>query len=230
MNKLELQQELRGQMGDMTEAQLPDTQVTRALAKALREFGRYRKRDTPVMFDISPNVYDYPLPDGVVAVKDFFVYPAYLFWENVDPLMLSLRLPTLTIMGLMTIVGIKPIENWPLDVQIIPPDTTATPPVTTPTLRLLSLPDVPAIMFCFTQTQLTYTDLTDEEQQALLMWAKGDCLEWLGLKRSKPVKRIPTAAGNLLLDDGKELRLEGRELKQEFHAQLGRGATVLDRG
>lgn len=225
-----LKAELRGRLGDLSEAQLPDTQTSRALSAALREFSRYKKRDTPTLIQISSNQYDYPLPAGTTAVRDLFAFPTWLFWANVDPLALSIQLPTLTTLGLMTLIGVKPIDNWPTDWQIIPPDTTATPPVETPTLRLLNLPDVPAILFLLVQKPLTVTDLSEDECEHILLFAKGDCLEWLGMKRSKPVKRVPTATGNLLLDDGKDLRAEGRALKKEFRALLGTGATVIDAG
>jgi hypothetical protein len=225
-----LSTELRGRLGDLTEDQLPSAQITRALAAALREFSKYRKMGTPTMLQISTEVYDYPLPVGTTAVTDLFAYPTWLFWQNVDPLNLSIQLPTLSTMGLMTLIGIKPIDLWPTDWTIIPPDATASPPTTLPTLRLYNLPDVPALLFLRVQRPLGYTELTDAECEMLMLFAKGECLEYLGLRRSKPVKRVPTAAGSLLLDDGKDLRADGRQCKQDFYAQIGRGATVLDAG
>lgn len=230
MTKDELITELRGRMGDLSEAQLPETQLSRALGAALRELARYKKRDTPSMLNLSASVFDYEIPAGTVAVRDMYVFPTYLLWSNIDPLMLTLQLPTLSMEGLLALVGIKPVEHWPMETQVIPPDTTAAPPRTITTLRFLSIPDVASTVFFLARTPLGYADLTDEDQESLLLWAKGDCYEYLGLKRSKPVKRIPTAAGNVLLDDGVDLRKEGKAMKKEFAAQLGSGATVIERG
>lgn len=230
MNLDQLKEELRGRMGELSEAQLPDTQATRALKAALREFSRYRKRDTPMLINLAPNVYDYPLPEGTTAVADIFVFPTFLFWQNVDPLALSIKLPTLTTLGFMTIIGVKPIDTWPAGTQIIAPDPLANPPQTAPTLRLLSLPDVTAIMFLRAQTPLTYESLSEDECEHVLKFARGECLEWIGMRRSKPVKKVPTATGALTLDDGKDMRMEGRALKDEFRRDLGMGATVLDAG
>src|SRR4051812_37352948 len=102
MNLQELKDELRGRLGDLSTAQLPDTQTARALGAALREFSRFKKRDTPMLLTIAPNVYDYPLPSGTTAVRDLFAFPTWLFWQNVDPLALSIKLPTLTTLGLLT--------------------------------------------------------------------------------------------------------------------------------
>lgn len=224
LNVDSLKNELRTRLGDPSPAELPDTAVEAALKSALAEFSRYRPRKGHVELAMKRGVDRYPLPAGVAGATSIWVLPtaAGLYF---DPLAL---LPGISL-GELALYGFHTFDDlaWSWDVeQAVDGEGNAAAPL----LVIDPVPDFDGAAVVETETPHTWDSVGPADENALLTWARGEALEYIGRKRSKSVTRIPTASGQLTLNTGYNDRADGRQLKKDFCDMMGGGATVVDKG
>lgn len=223
---VDVQNEIRGRLGDPSEAQLPSTQVDNAINGALREFSRYVPERLEYIIAVIEGTNEYDLPEGVIEVTEHA-------WrgESMEPL--GFREYT-------------PVRNYQKDTDAYPywrnfhSDTLrhrddvgpefqvfdGSPPV----LRIIPTPEMSGSLVLTLEKIPSLGRVPGDETENIVQWAVGDCLEYIGRKRSKSVQQIPTATGTLKLSDGADLRQEGCDLKDSVESSWGCGATVIDGG
>ena len=213
---------VRGRLGDVEETKLPDEQVELSLDAALREFARYHPLTQQVEITLSTGTTDYDLPAGALKVLSFDVKDVTL--NTNDPFALQMG-------GFYKTEG---LDEW-LDEMVESAQVFQT--ATGPKVRLLPslLMGVPVYtqahrVYCEVTFARAIDQLTDEELEHIILFAMGECLQYLGTRRSKPVVVIPTANGALRLDTGKAFTDKGKELCDDFHRRLGREASVMVAG
>lgn len=217
----QLEQKVRGRLGDPSEAELPSTQIENALEGALREFASFEPVRVEHTITLVAGQSEYPLPTGTVEVDEFVardeseitfpgftefsptsVHPDhYPFWRGIHSDYLFAR------------GEVDP------DLQVLDGDP--------PTLRIIPAPEHAGTLLLVLDRVPEVTTLPAHTAEAIIQWAVGDCLEYIGRKRSKPVTKIPTATGRLELDDGAKLREEGCELKAKVESKWGSGASTV---
>lgn len=207
---------IRGRLGDPPVEELPAEQVNRAIEAALREFSRYRPRFEQVSITLEKGRADYVLPEGVSDVAEVWVIPTgVVFGEALDPLAMMMEGLTEDILDKLRRAGIQPMTDFIWEWDVIPGNP--------PTLRVYPTPNTgPFTALVLMERNVTQVEeLEDREVELIVEYAMGDCMEYVGRKRSKTVRQVPTATGKLVLDDGKDLREEGCLLKKSFHKKLG---------
>lgn len=224
LDRTSVEQEIRRRLGDLPVAQLPAEQVSAALDAALREFSRYRPLKDTASLRILTGVNSYGAPDGSYAVEDYAFMPDAaiglfvedpMFWQQYESD--GDRWNNLRKEMLLYKSDIEP------DVQIVPT-------ATGPEIRIFPTPSHNGKAEVRVRILRAIEDVNESDLEHIMRYAQGDCLEYIGRKRAKSVTKVPTATGQLHLDDGKELREEGCELKKKFHESLGGGATALGVG
>lgn len=218
----EVQREIRGRLGDPSEAGLPSTQIDDAINGALREFSRYYPERIEHTLSVVEGVGEYDLPEGVIEVSEhawrgepetrfgFVEYgpvhnrDAYPYWRNLHADALQRR------------------DDLDPEFQVFD----GSPPV----LRMIPTPASSGTLVLVLEKVPTIERIPRDEAENIIQWAQGDCLEYIGRKRSKSVQQVPTATGTLKLSDGADLREEGCRLKEAVEESWGRGATVIDGG
>lgn len=227
LSEAELKAEVRGRLGDPSITELPDAQLDRAFLGGLREFSRFRPIFEAFEFTTEPGVSDYLCPEGTVEVtslwtveEGFQISPGEILLEGLPPEELFAELERL---------GFDPADNAFWDWQVLQP-TTAENPDPVPVLRVHPTPDYVFSVLARASKLSEFKNITERDQETLMLHMQGDCMVHMGMKRSTAVRRIPTATGILHLDDGSALRSEGRQLKKEFRKRLGDGATVVQAG
>jgi hypothetical protein len=236
-----LKQELRTRLGEPSEASLPDEQLDAALTGALREYSRHRPRWANATLDVVAGQDTYPLPANAEEVSDVWARPSLdVLQLPFDALSvagvqgfpihsfgaLNLLYPTKLSTGFLddlVRMGFTPMDDAVWETRV---DVAQDPPV----LVITPVPQRDLTLAFKVEFSRAAVDVPEKDADLLLLYAEGDCLEFIGRKRSKSVKQIPTATGSLRLDNGAELRLEGRQLKKDFAAKLGTGATVVAKG
>lgn len=222
-----LEAEVRGRLGDPSEAELPSEQIARAIQGALREFSRFYPETQEVALTLVAGQSDYPLPQGTLEVEehgtherspfyydheyewDFPVYDprhnpdAYDYWRRVHD--------DYTRRG-----------ELELELQVLEGDP--------PLLRVFPTPDIERPLVVVVEKMRDLSSISPRDREGVVQWAQGDCLEYIGRKRSKSVTDIPTATGRLRLSDGADLRQEGGALKSKQEIRWGACATVVSGG
>lgn len=226
--KAEVLAEIRRRLGDPPEAQLPTEQVEVSLSAALREFSRYRpiKESLSLQFVAGVSEYDAP-DDGIFAVEDVAVLPNAALGLFMDPELWEAEPYSEFEDGSLMWDRIR--KDYLLTKEYIEPDVQLIPG-TPPKFRIHPAPVCDGKAELRVKRLVTLETLKESDLEHVIRYAHGDCLEYLGRKRSKSVKKVPTATGQLHLDDGYALRREGRELKEEFRRALGGEATIVGRG
>lgn len=226
--KNEIATEVRGRLGDPSEAELPSTQVDRAVDGALREFSRYYPEVVEVSLVLVAGQSEYELPAGSLEVSEAahdarspFHPDAMGIPRNAYPGPSDEHFDRWR--GLHDDYTVRRDEIEP-ELQVIA--RTGQPPV----LRIIPTPKHGGTMALVVDIIRDSDSLTETETEGVVNWAEGDCLEYIGRKRSKSVTDIPTATGRLKLSDGKDLRDEGRDQKKDQACSWGVGATVIEGG
>jgi len=222
LKKDDLKVELRSRLGDPSVAELPDAQVEHALDAALREFSRFRPSQEFVQLSLAARGTTYPLPAGVTGVSDLWMMP--IGSGVLDPLQFKLALASYEVETLYAL-GAYAADDlalaWEVE-QRQGTDGSELPPV----LTLFPPPAFDAVAFMRAERTRTWENVGPQEKEALLTYARGEALEYIGRKRSRSVNKIPTAAGTLSLNTGYNDRADGRQFKKDFYAMMGGGATV----
>jgi hypothetical protein len=223
--------EIRGRLGDPSEAELPSAQITRAVEGALREFSRHYPETVEVSVSLSVGVSEYPLPAGTVDVSE----------SASDGLPYTLDFPTSEFGFTRPGVDEGDLDFWraigrdylygrgdlELDLQVIETGDEESP---APVLRIIPTPALAGTLALVVEKVRDPVKLTRKDVEGLVQWAEGDCMEYIGRKRSKSVTDVPTATGRLKLSDGQDLREEGRKQKEKQESKWGTGATVIEGG
>lgn len=216
LTKEEALEEVRGRLGDPPEAELPTAQVERALTAGLREFSRYKPRTWSVVIDLVAGQQDYLLPEGAEGVSESLVQVPDLAQRELVELY--------SLLGLDAMSMVDEQDGFFWGMEVIPGEGVNT-------LRLYPAP--PMNLRATFKVERAITDISEVREvdaETLFLYMEGECMEYLGLKRSKSVKQVPTATGILKLDDGLNHRTEGRQKKKEFHQRLGQGASIIVAG
>jgi hypothetical protein len=227
MTQEQLVAEVRGRLGDPPAATLPDPQIVRSIAAALREFSRYSAEVFEHRLDLSAGRTDYALPIGTTDVVSLSVQ---------DPLRLPLAHEFLGVLQYeapntdpwqrMYERGWAEREVRVMEPQMISMGDEETPPV----VRIRPEPSRAFVAVLELERPRTLGDMSTSDIEALLLYIMGDCLEFIGRKRSKSITQIPTATGTLKLDDGSRFRREGFFLKREFEKRMGASASAVTQG
>lgn len=224
--------EVRGRLGDPSEAELPETQINRAVEGSLREFSRHHPTTVEVQVILIAGKAEYVLPSGSLEVAesaDSSVYEReYLTGSD----SLALGIPHNAYQPEDSFAHWRRIHN---DYSRVRPTIESDLQVFdqndgTCLLRIIPAPPVAGTLLLVVERIREVTVLTRRQVEGLVQWAEGDCLEFIGRKRSKSVTDIPTATGRLKLSDGKDLRDEGADLKYKQECKWGSGATVIEGG
>lgn len=227
-----LAQEIRTRLGDLSQAALPGAALDAALAAAVREYSRFRPLHQNVTVQLAQNVDTYALPSGCIELDDVWVRP--LAGAGLDPFfsgsgvpyvpaqLATNRAPTDFYEDVVR-MGYTPIDDAFALVEV---DPAQDPPL----LRVSPVPQFAAEVRAVGAFVRPVASIPAADAELLLLYVRGDCLEYVGTKRSKSVERIPTATGSLKLSDGSDLRAEGARLKAEFYCKMGGGLTAVARG
>lgn len=223
--------QIRLRLGNPPVAQLPQEMVTEALDAALREFSRYVPVMDTASFDVTAGVDEYDLPEKTFDVEDFVVLPNEargLFVEqpesydpNTGELVDQFHNMSDRYDQMYKDVFLTKQDIYP-DVQVLEGSP--------PKARIFPAPEKNGVAHIRVLMDVLITDLKGADLENIYKYAEAVCLDFIGRKRSKSVTKVPTATGQLHLDDGKDLRAEARLLKHEFHEYLGCGATVIGVG
>jgi hypothetical protein len=210
--------EIRGRLGDPNTSDLPAEELDRAVAASLREVSRYKPLRKQVSIALIEGQEDYTLEEGaILAVRVTAGRTSPLFvprdvirkedqWDREYRAQVDERASRYTFLGWVVQTSEGPVLR-------ISPE----PPV-----------DLTAVAeICFVRTVDDLDDVSDRE--SLVMYGMAECLEFMGRKRNKKVRQIPTATGVLKLDDGADFLREGKELKEEFRCRMGQHLTLIER-
>lgn len=230
LNRSEVVAEIRRRLGDPPVSQLPEEQVEASLDAALREFSRYRPVKMTVSLQFEQGVEEYDAPDGVFAVEDVAVLPNAALELFTDPEFWD---PEFWDVNFRYEDGTEVFDRVRKDVllkrEVLQPDVQVIPG-TPPKFRVFPAPSMDARAELRVKMRVDLGTLQESDLEHVLRYAQGECLEYIGRSRAKSVRKVPTATGQLHLDDGYALRREGRELKEEFRRLLGGDASVVGRG
>lgn len=225
LNWSEVVAEIRRRLGDPPVTKLPEEQVEASLDAALREFSRYRPVKRTVSLQFKQGVEEYDAPYGVFAVEDVVVLPDAAIGLFTDPEFLDVNFRYED--------GTEFFDRVRKDVllkrEVLQPDVQVIPG-TPPKFRVFPAPSMDARAELRVKMRVDIDTLQESDLEHVLRYAQGECLEYIGRSRAKSVRKVPTATGQLHLDDGYALRREGRELKEEFRRLLGGDASVVGRG
>lgn len=227
-SKQDIQEEVRGRLGDPSIEALPESQIERAIKAGLREYSRYRPETFEYTLLLMKGKTDYDLPEGVIGVADYAVAPedmTYLFPWELEFLRYEEEkyLPPRTNRLLMhhdDDFRKNELPEYEFQVFDRGPDES-------PLLRMHPAPrwNMRASLVLEKAREMESLSLRDAE--IVMLYIMAECLEYLGLRRSKSVRRIPTATGQLQLDDGYALRKEATMYRKRFMDALGAGAGVV---
>lgn len=222
LKKDDLKVELRSRLGDPSVAELPDAQVGHALEAALREFSRFRPSQEFVQLSLSARASSFPLPAGVTGVSDLWIMPAGL--GVLDPLQFRLAILGYDYAALYEL-GAYAADDLALSWEVEQRQDEQGEPLA-PLLTLFPPPAFDAVGFMRAERTRTWSSVGEQDKEALLTYARGESLEYIGRKRSRSVTKIPTAAGTLSLNTGFNDRADGKQFKKDFYHMMGGGATV----
>lgn len=229
MDRVTFEGNLRKRLGDPPVEKLPSEQVTESVDAALREFSRYRPLKVEVSLDLEVGVSEYDAPDGAIDVEEFAFLPdaaVGLFAEHLgapEEVDHWRRHDTRDEMydQLDRDVFLKK-EDLDPDIQII----TGSPPK----FRIHPAPKWAGSASLRVRKRRTFTDVLESDIEHIQRYAEGLCLLYMGRQMYKTVTKVPTATGQLYLNQGDKFREEGEEKLEQFKEDLGGGATTVARG
>jgi hypothetical protein len=214
--------EVRGRLGDPSEAELPMPQIARAIEGALREFSRFYPETLALTLDLVADQSEYALPDGVVGVSEAATV------GGMDS-MTDLPMPWDRLWTADALDYWRDVHVDYMRPKVIEPSFQVLDGEP-PTLRMIPAPTRSGKLALVVEKIAEVETMSRTVVEGVIQWAEGDCLEYIGRKRSKSVTDIPTATGRLKLSDGSDLRREGREQKRQQECEWGAGSTVIDGG
>lgn len=222
----ELALQLRSRMGDPTDEQLPDSQIELALDAAVRAFSEQRPGFTWYQFTSVIGQGVYPIPNNIIDVTEIWGTPGSVeVGDLFDPaLLLLLRSPLLDAMNVQDELarrGFRPSDITIWDWHVSTADST---------LTVWPIPETEIYWIIKGSTAVDYPDLAPQDIERLFLYAMAICLEYMAFRRNRPVTRIPTAVGSIHLDNGALYLETATRFREQFYAQLGKGATTVVMG
>lgn len=216
----QLVSEVREELGNPLDSEISDASIQSAITKAVNEYSRFKPRKELVTLNIVAGQQTYPLPDDVIRVSDL-AYCDMVEWNahlgDLYPDISKLDNPSLLTMLYQKVEGLSERlgHTWEvIDRNII----------------LSPVPSSSGFLIYVANKAHTLETVPQYHKELLKKFILGECMIRLGRSRNKKITSVPTVNGSIKFDAGKDWRVEGEILKQEFYKELGSNATVVVMG
>lgn len=224
--KEQLALEIRQELGNPLETELPMAYIEESIESALLEYSRYKPREVWRPFTVSPNTPGYEVEEDVLRVIDVILEPTRMgtfeydtesqmyFWDTIFSDSSIVNNPSL-----LTVYAqrAKMFEaRFGTDWEYMDGYIVFLP---TPTYTRKAMYQASVVQ--------TLKGIPQNMKNVFKMWAVAQCKEEMGNRRNKKIAEVPTNSGTIRFDTGARFMEEAEKLKEDFRERLGGNGSAF---
>lgn len=231
-SKLEIVEEIREDLGDPDETELPESFIVRTIENGLTYFNKsvLKRKKAYASLDIvtDQDIYDLSENTALKRVTDvYFIDKAYY---NINPETFAtyfsnsnLDLASLYDSPALSYLFFQKLSSldllFPTDFEFLNMQ-----------LRIIPTPQENSTILYEYITDISLEDIAKDDLEILKKFVLAKSMLRIGRKRNSKVRGIPMVGGEIRFDDGSAMIKEGNSLMEKFRKELGLDLPAISTG